>query len=367
MRRGGARLLVIAAGGTGGHLFPAQALAEEMLGRGWRVTLSTDARGARYAGGFPPEVVRAVLPSASPARGGALARAALPLRLAAGIARALAAFRGDTPACVAGFGGYPAVPAMAAARLLGLPRLVHEQNAVPGRVNRFFATRVHAVACGIWPARLPDGARAVPVGNPVRAAVRAAAALPYVPPGDGPLSLLATGGSQGAGALGRLVPEALGLLEPPLRARIAAAIQVRPEDLEAVRARCRALGLAAETAPFFADLPERLARAGLVIARAGASTVAELAVVGRPAILVPYPAAADDHQTANAAGLAAAGAALLLPEAGLTAATLAGHVAAILADPARAAAMAGAARSLGRPDAAARLADLVETVARENA
>lgn len=361
-----APLLVIAAGGTGGHMFPAQALAEEMLARGWRVRLSTDARGASYAGGFPAAVGRDVVRAGTFARGGPLARLAVPLRIARGIAAALAAFRRDPPACVAGFGGYPAVPALAAAWMLGLPRLIHEQNAVPGRVNRAFATRVACVACGTWPARLPRGARGVPVGNPVRAAVLAARA-PYVPPGGGPLHLLAIGGSQGARLLATRVPEAIALLPADLRARLAIAHQIRPEDRGAAEAAWAAAGVVAELAPFFADVPARLAAAQLVIARAGASSLAEIAAMGRPAILVPYAAAMDDHQTANAAGPAAAGAAVVLPEGALTAEALAAHIAAILGDPARAGAMAAAALARAAPDAAARLADLVIRVSKGEA
>ncbi|HEU0221769.1 MAG TPA: undecaprenyldiphospho-muramoylpentapeptide beta-N-acetylglucosaminyltransferase [Paracoccaceae bacterium] len=361
-----APLLVIAAGGTGGHMFPAQALAETMLARGWRVTLSTDERGARYAGGFPRAVRRQVVASATPARGGPAAMLVVPLRIARGIAAAIRAFRRDRPACVAGFGGYPAIPAMAAAWILGLPRLIHEQNAVPGRVNRVFAPRVDRVACGTWPALLPEGARAAHIGNPVRAAIRAASAQRYPPPEpEGPLELLVIGGSQGAGLFGRVVPEALSLLDPPLRGRLRLAQQVRSEDAEAVAARYAALGIAAETSPFFADVAERLARTHLVISRAGASSLADIAAIGRPAILIPYAAAMDDHQTANAKALVAAGAAIAIAEADLTAAGLAAHIAAILTDPERAASMAAAARGRGATDAAERLADLVVELSRK--
>lgn len=343
-------------------MFPAQALAEAMLARGWRVRLSTDPRGARHAGGFPEAVERVVVQSGSFARGGALARALVPLPLGAGVLSAMAGLRRRPPRCVAGFGGYPALPALAAAWALGLPRLIHEQNAVPGRVNRFFAPRVDRVACGMWPTRLPEGARAVHLGNPVRAAVRRLAGRGYALPPDGPLSLLVIGGSQGARSLSRLVPAAVAALPGGLRARLRIAQQVRQDDATDVAGAYARLGVAAETSAFFADVAERLAAAHLVISRAGASSIAEICVLGRPAILIPYPHAADDHQRANAAGLAAAGAAVSLDEAGLTPEALAAHIAAILGDPARAAAMAGAARSLGRPDAADRLADLVEEI-----
>ena len=358
------RRLVIAAGGTGGHMFPAEALAREMLARGWAVTLSTDARGARYAKGFPAEVARREVSAATFARGGALARLAAPVRIAAGILATWRAFRADRPAAVAGFGGYPSLPALAAAWLAGVPRIIHEQNGVLGRVNRVFAPRVAAVACGTWPlSNAPEGARTVAVGNPVRAAALAARGAYAPPEADKPLRLLAFGGSQGASAFSELVPAAVEALPEAMRARLQVTQQAREGEVSGVVGRYRRLGVEAEAAPFFEDLPARMASAHLVIARAGASTVAELTAMGRPAILVPYVHAMDDHQTANARALVEAGAAVLAPEPGLTPAALSSHIAAILGDPERAGAMAEAARDLGRPDAAARLADLVEAVA----
>jgi UDP-N-acetylglucosamine--N-acetylmuramyl-(pentapeptide) pyrophosphoryl-undecaprenol N-acetylglucosamine transferase len=346
-------------------MFPAQALAQEMLRRGWRVSLTTDARGARYAGGFPGAVARVPVRSATFARGGAAAKLAAPALIGAGVVETLGWFRRDPPACVAGFGGYPSLPALAAAALARRPRLIHEQNGVLGRVNRAFAARVAAVACGAWPVtNAPAGARTLHLGNPVRDAARAAAATPYAPPAEGPLELLVFGGSQGASIFSRLMPEAVAGLPEGLRARLRLTQQAREEEAEALREAYAAQGVAAEVAPFFADLPDRIARAQMVVSRAGASTVAELTAIGRPAILIPYPHAMDDHQTANARPLEAAGAAVLAPEAGLTSAALSGHIAGVLGDPARAARMAGAARALGRPDAAERLADLVERVAR---
>lgn len=360
---GAAPLLVIAAGGTGGHMFPAQALAEAMVRRGWRVVLSTDARGARYAGGFPHVVRVAEVAAATPARGGAAGRIAAPFRVAAGVLAAVAAMRRDRPAAVIGFGGYPTVPALAAAVLLRLPRLIHEQNGVLGRVNRSFARRVAAVACGSWPTALPAGVRGVHTGNPVRAAVRERAGAPYTPPGDQPLSLMVIGGSQGARALSEAVPAAVALLPAPLRARLRVAHQARPEDAGAAVAAYAAAGVAAEVSPFFADIPRRLAEAQLVIARAGASTVAELAVVGRPSILIPYPHAAADHQSANARTMVAAGAAIMIPEAALAPGALAAQIAAVIEAPGAAARMARAAAAAGRPDATERLVELVEGLA----
>ncbi|KIT15837.1 UDP-N-acetylglucosamine--N-acetylmuramyl-(pentapeptide) pyrophosphoryl-undecaprenol N-acetylglucosamine transferase [Jannaschia aquimarina] len=355
-------LLVIAAGGTGGHMFPAQSLAEEMLSRGWRVTLSTDQRGARYSGGFPEDVPVEVVPAATFARGGPLAKAAVPLRLTQGTFRAMQAFRRDRPALVAGFGGYPSIPALAGATLLKLPRLIHEQNGVLGRVNQIFATRVDAVACGTWPTELPDGVDGKHVGNPVRAAIRAREAAPYIAPGDHPMSVLVTGGSQGARILSDVVPEALSRLPVDLRAHLRVAHQARPEDIDRVTAAYAHTGLRAEVLPFFDDMPNRMADAQLVIARSGASTVADLSVIGRPSILVPLASALRDEQTANARGLVEANAAILIPERKLTPDTLAQQAELILTNPDGASRMARAANSIAIPDAASRLADLCESL-----
>ncbi|MFB2594095.1 UDP-N-acetylglucosamine--N-acetylmuramyl-(pentapeptide) pyrophosphoryl-undecaprenol N-acetylglucosamine transferase [Paracoccus sp. p4-l81] len=361
-----APLLIIAAGGTGGHMFPAQALAEAMLARGWRVILSTDARGARYAGGFPADVQITQVSSASPGRGGIAAKLAAPLRIAGGVTQALAMMRRDPPAVVAGFGGYPSVPALSAAVMLGIPRLIHEQNGVVGRVNRLFARRVDRFACGTWPTDLPQGVEGQHTGNPVRAAVLSRAASPYIAPGDYPMSLLVIGGSQGARVLSDVVPAAIALLPEPLRMNLRVAHQARAEDGDRVVRAYAAAGIPAEVQPFFTDVPARLADCQLVISRAGASSIADISVIGRPAILIPYAAATGDHQTANARGLAQAGAALSLPEQGLDAAALSGHIAAILTDPRRATAMAAAACAAGRPDATDRLVALVEDLSKKD-
>lgn len=358
-------LLVIAAGGTGGHMFPAQALAEEMLARGWRVRLSTDRRGARYAGGFPQAVERRVIRSGSFAQGNLLARLLAPVAIAFGTVGSLWSMWRERPACVAGFGGYPALPAMIAAWLLKLPRLIHEQNGVLGRVNRAFATRVDVVACGIWPTDLPPGARHIHTGNPVRAEVRAEQGATYIPPGTWPMGLLVIGGSQGAGLFARVMPEALMLLDPPLRDRLRLAQQVRPEDMQRTQDSYRGLRIRAELRGFFEDVPQRLAEATLVISRAGASSIADITVIGRPALLIPYALAADDHQAANAAGLVSAGGAFMIREAELTPDLLAGHITAILSDPEGAVAMAEASLGQGRPDATIDLAELVEHLAQQ--
>lgn len=360
-----APLLVIAAGGTGGHMFPAQALAEEMLARGWRIKLATDARGARYAGGFPPAVARQVTSAATFAQGGLTGRLTAPFAIGGGALASLLAMRRDRPACVAGFGGYPALPAMLAAQLLKIPRLIHEQNGVLGRVNRVFAARADAVACGVWPTALPAGANAVHVGNPVREAVLAQADATYVPPGEHPVSVLVIGGSQGTGLFARAVPPALALLPTELRARLRIAQQVRPEDMARAQDAYAELGIEAELRGFFEDAPERLAEATLVISRAGAGSIADITAIGRPAILIPFAAATDDHQAANAAGLVSAGGAFMIRETELTPETLARHVEAILSDAEGAEAMAQASRAQGRPDATEQLAELVERLAQQ--
>lgn len=359
------RLLLIAAGGTGGHMFPAQALAEAMVRRGWRVKLSTDARGARYAGGFPHVVAVEKVASATFARGGALARLAVPFRIAGGVAGATWGFFRDRPAVVVGFGGYPTIPALSAALLLRLPRAIHEQNGILGEVNRRFATRVMAVACGTWPTDLPEGARGVPTGNPVRNAVRERAGAAYIPPGDYPMSLVVIGGSQGARILSDVVPEAVARLPGAIRANLRVAQQAREEDVERVTRAYAEAGIRAEVATFFNDIPRRLSEAQLVVSRSGASSVADISVIGRPSILIPFAAAAGDHQTANARGLAEAQAAIVIPEKLLDAATLSDHIAAVLGRPEAAARMAQNALTQGRPDATERLVALVEGLVRK--
>jgi UDP-N-acetylglucosamine--N-acetylmuramyl-(pentapeptide) pyrophosphoryl-undecaprenol N-acetylglucosamine transferase len=355
-------LLLIAAGGTGGHMFPAQALAEEMLARGWRVKLSTDARGARYAGGFPAAVEVVELASATFARGGIAAKLAVPFRIAGGVISALWSSLRDRPDVVIGFGGYPSIPALSAAFLLRRPRMIHEQNGVLGRVNQFFAPRVDRVACGTWPTKLPEGVTGEHSGNPVRAAVLERAGAGYIAPGDYPMELLVIGGSQGARILSDVTPAAIAALPEPIRQHLRVAHQARAEDLDRVVEAYEAAGINAEVAPFFTDIPRRLSEAQLVISRSGASSVADIAVIGRPAILVPFAAATADHQSANARGLVEAEAAILIPENQLDAATLAAQITAVLSNPQAASRMARNALAQGRPDATQRLAALVETL-----
>ncbi len=358
-------LLVIAAGGTGGHMFPAQALAEAMLRRGWRVKLSTDERGARYTGGFPHLVTIEKVASATFARGGAAAKLAAPFRIAGGVASAVLGMFRDRPAVVVGFGGYPSIPALSAAKILRLPRMIHEQNGVLGRVNEFFARkeRVNAVACGTWPTKLPGGIVHVHTGNPVRASVLDKAGAPYIPPGDYPMSLLVIGGSQGARILSDVVPEAVAGLPDGLRSRLRVSHQAREEDQGRVAASYATAGISADVQPFFTDVPRRISEAQLVISRAGASSVADISVIGRPSILIPYAVATGDHQTANARGLVAAGAAILIPESRLEPASLAEQIETVFSNPEAAVQMAHAALEVSRPNATERLVEMVEGLA----
>ncbi len=359
------KLLLMAAGGTGGHMFPAQALAEAMLRKGWRVKLSTDARGARYTGGFPHTTEISEVSSATFARGGLLAKAMVAPKIAAGVMSMAWQMRRDRPDAVIGFGGYPSIPALGAATLLGLPRMIHEQNGVLGRVNQLFAKRVGTVACGTWPTELPEGVSGIHVGNPVRGAVFERAGAAFIAPGDYPMSILVMGGSQGARILSDVVPAAIAALPDTLRQYLRVSHQARKEDMARVSEFYDSHGIAADVQPFFHDVPARMSEAQLVISRAGASSIADISVIGRPSILVPLAAAIRDEQTANARGLVDANAAVLLPESKLDVATLSGQIAMILNNPQAALQMSLAALHVGVPDATDRLVALVEQTAEE--
>jgi len=362
-RDGDRPLLIIAAGGTGGHMFPAQALAEAMLRKGWRVRLSTDARGARYTSGFPHSTEIVEVPSATFARGGVLAKAMVLPRIAAGVLGTAWRMWRDKPDAVVGFGGYPSIPALGAATLLNLPRMIHEQNGILGKVNQVFAKRVAFVACGVWPTELPEGAYGIHTGNPVRAAVLDRAGASYISPGDYPMSMLVMGGSQGARILSDVLPDALARLDPELKRNLRVSHQARPEDMERVTAAYDEAGIPAEVKPFFQDVPRRMAEAQLVISRAGASSIADLTVIGRPSILIPFAAAAGDHQTANARTLVDAEASILIPEKALDAQSLCEQITTLLTNPDGAARMARAALAAGAPDATDRLVALVTELA----
>jgi UDP-N-acetylglucosamine--N-acetylmuramyl-(pentapeptide) pyrophosphoryl-undecaprenol N-acetylglucosamine transferase len=355
---------VLAAGGTGGHMVPAHALADELMRRGHQVALVTDARGTRFPGLFEG-VETHVLP-AGRVSGGPLGWLRAGRSILAGRRQALQLLRDHRPAAVMGFGGYPALPTLLAGFKAKIPTAVHEQNAVLGRVNRLVASRVDAVATA-YPdiQRLPSKAatKVRLIGNPVRQEVLSLRDKPYPPlDHDGVFRVLVTGGSQGATILSDVVPEGLGLLPPVFRARLQVTHQARAEDIERVRGRYADLGIPAELATYLPDLPQRLGMAHLVIARSGASTVAELAAAGRPAILVPFAAATDDHQTYNARELVVAGGARSIPQSQFTAVELAKQMQKLGLEPEALTNAARRAKSCGRPDAVRDLADLIEEI-----
>ncbi|MBY5932136.1 UDP-N-acetylglucosamine--N-acetylmuramyl-(pentapeptide) pyrophosphoryl-undecaprenol N-acetylglucosamine transferase [Tateyamaria omphalii] len=358
-------LLLMAAGGSGGHMFPAQALAEAMLARGWRVKLSTDARGARYTGGFPHTTEIEQVSSATFARGGPLAKAAVPFRIAAGIAGAKIKMLRDRPAAVVGFGGYPTIPALAAATILRVPRMIHEQNGVLGRVNQLFAKRVDAVACGTWPTELPEGVEGTYVGNPVRGSVLERAGAGYIAPGDYPMEILVIGGSQGARILSDVIPPAIASLSMERLRNLRVSHQARGEDEERVRSFYVEHGINADVQPFFHDVPRRMTESQLIISRSGASSVADISIIGRPSILVPLASAIRDEQTANARGLVDAGAAILIPESQLSVENVAEQINAVLDNPDGALQMANAALTVAKPDATEQLVYMVETLSQK--
>ena len=358
-----APLLIIAAGGTGGHMFPAQALAEVMLARGWRVKLTTDARGARFTGGFPHTVEIQEISSATFARGGIAAKFLVPFRIIGGVAGAVMGLMRDKPAVVVGFGGYPSIPALTAAWILRRPRMIHEQNGVLGRVNAFFAKRVDMVACGTWPTALPEGVEAHHTGNPVRKSVLERAGAGYIAPGDYPMELLVIGGSQGARILSEVIPPAIANLPLDVLRNIRVSHQARDEDGQRVTEFYAENGINADVQPFFHDMPRRMSEAQLVISRAGASSVADLSIIGRPSILIPYAAATGDHQSANARGLVGAGAAIMVPENMANPESITAQIEMVLGHPEGALQMSRAAMSVGKPDAAEDLAQMVEALA----
>ena len=359
--------IVLAAGGTGGHMFPAAALARELDRRGNPVALVTDGRGAGFAGSTGAAVHRIAARHLGGGIGGT-ARGVATLCYGWLQARRLIARIG--PAAAVGFGGYPTLPTMFAAIRAGTPSMIHEQNAVLGRANAALAPRMSAIATAfadVAGVRAEDRSKLVRTGSPVRDAAAAFADAPYPVPGSaGGVSVLVIGGSQGARILSEAVPRAIAALAPPLRARLGIVQQARPEDVDRVDAAYRGIGVAAEIRSFFDDLPERMARATLVISRAGASTIAELSVIGRPAILIPYAHAAAGHQERNAREIERRGGAWVMTEAELRPDALAARIESLLRSPASLAAAAAAMRGWAIPDAAACLADRVEALARAN-
>jgi len=353
--------VVLAAGGTGGHLFPAQALAERLVQCGAAVCLVTDRRADGFAVKVPGVDIHQI--HAGRLGGGLFRTAGGIAAMAIGLLEARRLLRRLQPAAVIGFGGYPSVPTMLAATQLGLATVIHEQNAVLGRANRLLAPRVRRIATGFLATsglRPAEQLRATYTGNPVRPAIAAVARTDYRPPRAGtPVELVILGGSQGARIFADIVPPALAGLPPELCMRLRVSQQARPEDCARVTAALQAAGIAAEVTSFFTDVPERLARAQLVICRAGASTVSELAAAGRPALLVPYPHATDDHQAANARAFADAGAGWAIPQSALSAPLLTKILAERVADPAGLADAAVQARRFACDDTTDRLAAIV--------
>jgi len=360
-------LVGLATGGTGGHVFPAEALAKELTGRGYRLVLITDQRGEKF-GGQLDAIERHMIRASAVSGVGLLGRIKAAINLAAGFLQARKILRRLRPDVVVGFGGYPSVPTMlAAGRNSHIRTAIHEQNAVLGRANRLLAPRMDKIATAFDETaelRPSDRQRAVHTGNPVRPAISALSGTPYEPAAqDGPFELLIVGGSQGAKILGEVIPAALKRLSPEKIARLRIAQQTRPEQIEDVRAAYAEAGIEAEVMSFFNDMPEKLAKAHLVVCRAGASTIAELTTAGRPSLLVPYRYAVDDHQTVNAARLCDAAGAWLIPEPDLTAEILAQRLEDLMDQPHTLATAAQAAARTGAPDAARSLADLVAELA----
>lgn len=357
--------ITLAAGGTGGHMVPAHALAAELKKRGHGVMLVTDSRGTKIPAIFDDVPVH-VLP-AGRLGGGPIGILKAVRSVLAGRREAKRLYRDYRPDAVVGFGGYPAFPALIAASAMGIPTVIHEQNAVLGRVNRWVAGKAAAIATAY-----PDVQKLKPayrtkvalVGNPVREEVAVLGTMPFPDYDDtAPLKILVTGGSQGATVLGQVVPEGLGQLPPRLRHRLQVVQQCRPDDIETVRAKYAELNIPAELLTYITDMPAKIADAHLVIARAGASTIAELTAAGRPAILIPLPIATDDHQTFNAREMAKAGGARMIPQPQFTPEVLAEQIAVIAGDSQAMANAAARALSVGRPHATSDLADLVERIA----
>ncbi len=358
-------LIVLAAGGTGGHLFPAQALAEELARRGHDVQLVTDERVADYGKGFPASTIH-IIPSATLTPGKPLRLPGQFLRLLRGLMKARALFKRLKPAAVIGFGGYPSLPPLIAASQLGIPCAVHDQNSVMGRANRFLSRYADAVASSFPDLTgLPPQARRklVFTGNPVRQIVIDQARAPY-PAFGGAFNLLVFGGSQGARFFAEFMPKVAGFLMPETRVRLSVVQQCRPEDLEAVRAAYQKTGITHFLSSFFGDMPNRIAGSHLVFCRSGASTIAELGVIGRPAAMVPLPHALDNDQLRNAESFAKAGAGWVKPQAGLEPEGFAAFLQDVMQHPDRLLSAAAAALGHGKPDAAQRLADLAEGLAK---
>ncbi|MDE0539849.1 MAG: undecaprenyldiphospho-muramoylpentapeptide beta-N-acetylglucosaminyltransferase [Rhodospirillales bacterium] len=355
-------LIVLATGGTAGHVFPAEALAAELAARGCRLALFTDRRGGAF-GGRLNEIDTYRIRAGGIAGKGPVDRLMSTAEIGLGTMQAWQLLKQLRPAAAIGFGGYASVPTMTAATFAGMRTAIHEQNAVLGRANRLLAGRVNHIATAFKEVRsVPAGAEAkvVRTGMPVRPMIGAVRDRVYPPlDGDSPLNILVFGGSQGAHALSQVVPQALGMLDPRFKDRLRVVQQCREEDIAVVRGQYGSFGIDADLRPFFDDIPERYAAAHLVICRSGASTVAELTAIGRPAIMVPYPHAVDDHQAFNAHALDDAGGGWLMPETSFAADALATRLDSLFSLPKLLEKAAAAAKAAGVPDAVATLADMV--------
>jgi UDP-N-acetylglucosamine--N-acetylmuramyl-(pentapeptide) pyrophosphoryl-undecaprenol N-acetylglucosamine transferase len=358
------KIAFLCAGGTGGHLFPAEALSSELTKRGWVTHLLTDTRAERFVSGFPTDRTHRV-PSATIAGGNPISLVKSILSLGKGSLAARALAKGLKPAIVIGFGGYPSLPPVLGGHLAGVPTLIHEQNAVPGRANRLLARFVTGIAGGFLDDTVGAYAnKTITTGNPVRSPVIEASKVPFVAPkSTEPFQLLVFGGSQGAQFFSTAIPAAIALLPVELRKRLVVTQQARNDDLDLAKATYSALSMTPELAPFFSDMPARIAKAHFVISRSGASTVSEIAAIGRPALLVPYPHALDHDQAANAAKLAQTGGVEVAKQDSLTPENIAARLVEAMTNPAELTAKANAAKSAGRPNAAILLADLVEAMA----
>ncbi len=355
-------LAILAAGGTGGHMFPAQALAEELLVRGWDVKLSTDFRGARFTKNFPDAVKIETVSSATFSNNGLIFKIKAPFLILVGTFASLKAFWKHRPRIIVGFGGYPTIPALFASIFMSLPRIIHEQNGVLGKVNQLFAKKVHLVACGTWPTIIPENIKSEHIGNPVRKEVLSRSGSPYIPPGNYPMSILIMGGSQGAKILSDTAPEAICNLPDEILKYIRVFQQARAEDCDRVKSYYSNKGITCEVLPFFDNIASHLSEAQLVISRSGASSVADIGVVGRPSVLIPLGSAIRDEQTLNAAPLKKLRAATVITEQNLTVKSLNKAILKILSSPENATKMAVNARKTVVLDATKKLADRVEEI-----
>jgi UDP-N-acetylglucosamine--N-acetylmuramyl-(pentapeptide) pyrophosphoryl-undecaprenol N-acetylglucosamine transferase len=358
--------IVIAAGGTGGHLFPGQALAQELVRRGRKIAVITDHRVSGVQARFPDAEVFSV-PSATPSGGGVVGMVRSIIPIVRGILASRKVLTKLDASAVIGFGGYPTLPPLVAAYMRGIPTAVHEQNAVLGRVNRLMGPRVNAIASTFTEPKYltaTDAPKLSLTGNPVRDQIIKVADRSYVASGgDSAFNLLVFGGSQGARVMSDIVPAAVAKLPKALRSRLRVVQQARPEDVERVSQAYADAGVTCEVASFFEDMHEHIAAAQLVVARSGASTVTELAVVGRPSFLVPLPHAIDQDQLANAQVLSDAGGAWLMQQKHFTPDLVSAELEHLMVAPDQLETAAACAKSVARPDAAARLADLVEALA----